>query len=216
MSDTRGVVIIGDDAVLKGDIENARNVEVHGYVEGRVSGGNVMVARGGRLFGEVRVQSADVRGTMQGDVRIQNHIAIRSSGTVNGTVRYGRLSMEEGADLSAHMRNVPPSISGDLDLSVKRGQSARITRADLSAEDPDDSPANLSFRISNARAGHVCRLSDAATVIDTFTQAELRDGSIGFRHDGSAANEGGFDVVVSDADGATSGAPRTVRVGVRD
>lgn len=216
MAEHRGTLIIADDAVLKGEVENAESIEVHGYVEGRINAGQLAIARGGRLFGEVRAQSADVRGTMQGDVRIKNHIAIRASGAVNGTVKYGKISMEEGAELTAHVRNVPPSISGDLDLAVRRGGHVRITVADLSADDPDDAATELQFSVTNPQNGRVCRASELAAAIDLFTQAELRDGKIAFAHDGSAGDHARFDVVVSDSEGATSGEPRTVKVAIRD
>ena len=130
MSDTRGVLIIGDDAVLKGSVSNSRRIEVHGYVEGEVEAGEVMIAEGGRVYGTVKANAAEVRGTLQGGVRVKELIAIRDTGSVSGNVKYGRLAMDEGAELSATVRNIPPTITGDLDLAVTRGGLVRVTLAD--------------------------------------------------------------------------------------
>jgi cytoskeletal protein CcmA (bactofilin family) len=215
MSDFKGVLLVGADAVLKGEVANGRRVEVHGYVEGQIAAKDIVVHPDGRLFGQIKADSAEVRGTLQGDVRVQNLIAIRNTGTVNGTVKYGRLSIDEGGELSAHVRNVPPSISGDLDLTVARRGSVRITRADLSAEDPDDAAHDLTFTVSNARGGFVSLASSPAEAAGTFSQAALEAGQVLFVHDGGDSPTARFDVVVNDVSGNTSGPPKTVNVAIR-
>jgi cytoskeletal protein CcmA (bactofilin family) len=215
MSDTRGVLIVGPEAVLNGEIKNAKRIEVLGVVEGGVSAGEVVVHPNGRMSGKITSNTADVRGNLQGDVRIHNLISIRSTGNVEGTVKYGRLAMEEGAELAAQVRNVPPSLTGDLDLTVARSGSVRITRADLSAFDPDDTADKLTFSVSNANGGFVSKAGGARRPVDTFTQSELQSGKVLFVHDGSDAATASFDVIVADEEGATSGAPKTVNVAVR-
>src|SRR6185369_2021709 len=155
MSDNRGLLIIGEGAVLKGDVKSGRRVEIWGYVEGGVTASEVVVQEGGKLFGQVKSDSAEVRGTLQGDVRVQQLIAIKSTGVASGHIKYGRMSMEEGGELIANVRNIPPSIGGDLDLTVSKGRAVRITLADLNALDPDDKPEDLTFEISNTANGFV-------------------------------------------------------------
>ncbi|MGQ0456521.1 MAG: polymer-forming cytoskeletal protein [Hyphomicrobium sp.] len=215
MSDTRGVLIIGSDAVLHGEVQQSRRVEVHGVVEGGVVAREVIVYPEGRMTGKLTTDAADVRGQLHGEVRVHNLISIRSTGDVMGNVKYGRLAIEEGGELAAQVRNVPPSISGDLDLTVPRAGSVRITRADLSAFDPDDAPQNLTFNITNAAGGFVARAQAPRFALDQFTQDELADGQIIFVHDGGGDRFAKFDIVVNDASGASSGAPKTVNVAVR-
>lgn len=215
MAENTGILILGEDAILKGDVKNAKRVEIHGYAEGDVSADAIVVHKGGRLFGGIKSTSADVSGILQGDVRVQELISIKSSGSVAGNVKYGRLAMEEGADLTASVRNVPPSLGGDLDLAVNRGRSVRITLADLSALDPDDKPEDLTFSISEASGGFVTISAAPGLPIATFTQADLEAGKVYFAHDGSTETLARFDVVVTDKQGTTSGAPRTVKVAVR-
>jgi cytoskeletal protein CcmA (bactofilin family) len=215
MPDNRGVLILGEDAVLKGEVTSGRRIEVWGYVEGGVTASEVVVQEGGRLFGYVRSDTAEVRGTVQGDVRVQQLFALRSTGSASGKIKYGRLSIEEGAELSAHIRNIPPAIAGDLDLSVDKGRSVRITLADLNAVDPDDKAEDLTLQISNAQGGFVALSSAPKQPVSTFSQADLASGQVLFVHDGSNAQKARFDVHVTDASGATSGEPKTVNVAVR-
>jgi cytoskeletal protein CcmA (bactofilin family) len=215
MSDTRGVLIIGEDAVLRGEVKSGQRVEIWGYVEGGVTASEIIVQEGGKLFGNVNSDTAEIRGTIQGDVRVLQLIQIKSTGHAAGKIKYGRLSMEEGGELTAHVRNIPPTIGGDLDLTVSKGRSVRITTADLNALDPDDKPEDLNFHISNASGGHVARSNDPSHPLATFSQADLESGQVYFAHDGSNAETARFDVQVTDLSGATSGRPQTVNVAVR-
>jgi cytoskeletal protein CcmA (bactofilin family) len=216
MSDTRGVLIIGEGAVLKGEVKSGRKVEIWGYVEGGVTASEVVVQEGGKLFGQVKSDNAEIRGTLQGDVRVQQLIAIKSTGVASGHIKYGRLSMEEGGELTAHVRNIPPTIGGDLDLTVSKGRSVRITLADLNALDPDDKPEDLTFEISNAANGYVTLATSPKLPVSTFSQADLANGRVYFAHDGSNTPTAQFDVKVTDLSGASSGAAKTVNVAVRN
>lgn len=215
MEDTSRVLIIREDTFLKGGIRNAGRIEVYGYVEGEIAGELLIVQPGGSCFGKVKVDSADVRGRVQGDIVVRQLINIRSSGEVAGNVKYGKLAMEMGGLLTAEMRNIPPSIAGDLDLSVDKGKAVRITLQDLSAIDPDDGAEQLIFSVSQARNGFVTLANDPVQPVATFTQADLQQGVVLFRHDGTDEPRASFDVVVADRAGATSGAAQTVNVAVR-
>src|SRR5690606_26409755 len=133
-----------------------------GQVEGELSAEAMHIHEGGRFRGRARAENADVNGTLQGHVSVRNLINIRTSGEVSGNVQYGQLAMEIGASLSADVRNVPPTIGGDLDLTVYRGGAVGITLEDLTAIDPDDDARDLTCTVSNAINGFVA-LADAPT-----------------------------------------------------
>ena len=209
-----GVLIIGEDTFVTGKIRNCRRIEIFGRVHGDVTADTVHIHESGRLDGKARAENADVHGVLQGNVTVRNLINIRSSGSVSGNVQYGQLAMEVGGSLSAEVRNVPPSIGGDLDLSVYRGRSVGVTLEDLTAIDPDDEAQDLIYSVSNAKNGFVALTHAPAEAVTSFTQADLEAGKVIFRHDGSATDWASFDVVVTDASGANSGSPQTVKVTV--
>jgi len=215
VEDKSRVLIIREDTFLKGEIRNAGRLEVFGYVEGNIVADTLIVQPGGRCYGKVKAGTAEVRGDLQGEIFVRELISIRSTGEVAGNVKYGKLGMEMGGMLSAELRNIPPSISGDLDLSVDRGKATRITLQDLSALDPDDSAEHLVFSVSEVLNGFVVLASDPGQPVVNFTQADLEQGAVLFRHDGTEGPRAGFAVVVGDRAGATSGAAQTVNVAVR-
>ena len=215
MSSNSGVLVIGSDAVLTGDVKGARQVEVYGTINGGVQAGDVTVREGGRLKGTVRSDTSTVEGTLEGDVRVQQLISIKNSGNVSGHVKYGRLAMEEGANLAASVRNIPPSIAGDLDVTVDRSRSVRLTPADLTAIDPDDTADSLTFKVSNVTGGMITQSGAPGLSVETFTQADLEAGRVYFAHDGSSGASASFNTIVTDHAGATSGPAQTVKVAVR-
>jgi len=215
VDDSNRVLFINADTVLRGEISNGGRIEICGYVEGNIIGEDLIVQPGGRCFGTINVQSAEIHGTLQGDIAVRQLMNVRSTGCVTGNVKYGRLSMELGADMSAELRNIPPTIGGDLDLAVGKGRSVRITLQDLNALDPDDKAHDLTFTVSGARNGRVTLSNEPDRAVETFTQADLEKGSVRFRHDGTDTRDASFDVVVADKAGATSGAAQTVKVAVR-
>jgi cytoskeletal protein CcmA (bactofilin family) len=217
VADNRGVLIVTQDTVIRGvtEMHNCRKLEVHGYVEGDVSAASVLVHETGRVFGSMKTDTAEVHGTVQGDVTVKHLIDIRSSGTVSGNVKYGKLALEMGGNLSAEVRNVPPSLGGDFNLEVPKGRSVPITLQDLTALDPDDAARDLKFTITRSSNGFVSLVSSPQRAVTAFTQADLESGSVAFKHDGTNTSTAGFDIVVADRSGATSGAARTVSVAVR-
>ncbi|MFM1813386.1 MAG: hypothetical protein RLZ98_81 [Pseudomonadota bacterium] len=215
MSIEQGVLILSEDAYITGEVQRSRRIEVHGYIDGKVSSDMVVVHEGGRVYGTLKAGAAEISGDLQGDISVVNLLDIRASGSVAGNVKYGQLAMQPGGNLSADLRNVPPALAGDLELSVGRGGSVVVTTVDLTAIDPDNTAKDLTFTVSEETAGFVALASAPALKVQTFTQAELEGRKVTFVHDGSAGSSASFKVVVMDAAGATSGKAQTVFVRVR-
>lgn len=205
-----GTAVIAEGTNLKGEIRNVRRLDVHGYVEGKVFGGMVVVHPGGRVFGSVKSDAMEVLGTFQGDAAVKQLLRIGSAGEVRGNVRYGRLAVDAGGMLEADVRNIPPEIGGDFNITVRRGGRVTVTTVDLTAFDPDDGAQALTYTVSNLAGGDIVLASAPQQGVATFTQADLQAGIVQFVHNGSEGAKGGFDVVVTDAKGGSSGPPRTV------
>ncbi|MFV0295113.1 MAG: cadherin-like domain-containing protein [Hyphomicrobiaceae bacterium] len=214
MSKASRATVIGRELTILGEVRNGNNVEVFGAVHGKVDGRHVVIQPGGEIIGELRAQSAEVHGQLQGIVRVRDHIAIRNHGSVQGDVYYGSLSLEPGGDLDARVSNVPPHLSGDFELLVRLGSSVRITRNDLTAIDPDDTATDLVYEVSNVSHGHLAHYSAPQTPVTTFTQADINKGDVVFVHTGDTLAAAGFDATVRDSAGNTSGEARHVTVAV--
>jgi cytoskeletal protein CcmA (bactofilin family) len=206
--------VIGADLFIKGEVRNGQHVQVLGFIDGSISAEHVVVHKGGRIYGTLIADSAEIDGEVQGHILVRQLLRIGGSGSVHGDIHYGKISIQTGAELSADLRNVPPAIAGDLNLAVKRGQSVRITTEDLTAIDPDSPIQSLVFAVSRPLNGFVARLAAGSTPVDRFTQSELQSNSMVFVHDGTVGQAASFDVVVTDHAGASSGPAQTVHVAV--
>ncbi|MCH9807858.1 MAG: polymer-forming cytoskeletal protein [Alphaproteobacteria bacterium] len=207
--------VIMADTVIEGDVVSKGQVVVNGRVQGSLSAQSVEVSPSGGIYGSLRAKTADVNGTVQGDIAIGGLIQIGQTGSVEGEVEYGKISMQQGGALSGTMRNVPPQLTGDFKVSVERGGKVRITTLDLTAFDPDDDAKDLTYSLSNPKGGFIALASADTVPVQKFTQADIERGAVFFVHDGTNAPTAGFDTIVTDAKGETSGKQRHVTVEVK-
>jgi hypothetical protein len=139
--------------------------------------------RAGRCYGTIKSESAEVHGDMQGEVVVKNLISISSSGSVSGNVRYGKLALEQGGNLSAEVRNVPPSLAG---RSRPVGEPRQVRAHHASRTSPRSIPTTPR-RTSPSRSPMPATASSpwraAAHPSPAFTQADLASGKVSFTHD---------------------------------
>lgn len=207
---------IGDDLIIEGDLRSKGAIEVGGIVTGSVSASSLTVSQGGRVFGVVRTDTAEVNGTLQGTVLVRNLIRIGSTGSVSGDVRYGQLALELGGELSAEVTNVPPALVGDMQIVVRRGHSVRVTTEDINAIDPDDEASALTFTVTCPAGGHMARVEAPDVPVDRFSKSDVLGGAIVYVHDGRPGRSTSVAITVSDSSGATSGPPQQLHVAVTD
>jgi cytoskeletal protein CcmA (bactofilin family) len=101
-----GVVVIGKGASIVGEITNCSQVEIAGALEGKVVAEAVIVRAGGCLKGQVCSERAEVHGTIEGEVQVEDHLDIRSTGDVSGELAYGKLSVASGGRLAGNIQIV--------------------------------------------------------------------------------------------------------------
>ncbi|MGI9379111.1 MAG: polymer-forming cytoskeletal protein [Methyloligellaceae bacterium] len=207
-----GKTLIREDMSIRGELHGGQSIDVFGYVEGTVSAGSIQIHESGQLYGTLVSDNATISGTVQGDIRVKHLINILSTGAVTGDIEYGQLALESGGELSAELRNVPPTLSGDHEVNVAFGGSVTITAEDINALDPDNDASELTFEVSNIRNGFVSKSNAPDVSVTNFTQAEIEANQVLFVHDGKSRSGTQFDVFVRDASGATSGDPQTVAV----
>ena len=105
-------------------------------------------------------------------------------------------------------RTSAPALSGDFTLSMTKGLTAPITKADINAEDDDSSDDKLTYTVvgePEKMGGMVVKTDSPDAAITSFTQEELETGAVSFVHDGTTP-EGKFAVIVTDDNGIATDA----------
>ena len=53
--------------------------------------------------GTIAVDQAEIRGRFEGEITVRKQLVIQGTGKVSGKVRYARIKVEEGAELSGDL-----------------------------------------------------------------------------------------------------------------
>ncbi len=91
--------------------------------------------------------------------------------------------------------NDAPVIATNTGANVEEGSTVIITNVMLSSTDIDNGSAALTYTASNYLNGQI---EVGGNVQNTFTQADIDNGVVVFRHDGTSTITARFDVSVSD------------------
>ena len=69
----------------------------------------LQIAEIGEFVGKAGVDMAEIRGRFDGDLTVRKQLVIRATGHVSGKIRYGKLSIEEGGELSGDIGAIRPA-----------------------------------------------------------------------------------------------------------
>ena len=94
-------LIVGPNIKLKGvEIEDCDTLVVEGRIEATMVSRAIQIAERGSFAGKVDVDIAEVRGTFQGELTARKKLVIHASGRVAGKIRYGKMLVQEGGEMS--------------------------------------------------------------------------------------------------------------------
>ncbi len=109
-------LIVGPNIKLKGvEIDDCDTLVVEGRVEATMVSRAIQIAENGAFSGKVDVDVAEIRGTFQGEMTARKKLVIHASGRVSGKIRYGKMLVQEGGEISGDVA----ALSG-ADLQVAR------------------------------------------------------------------------------------------------
>ena len=101
---------VGRDICLSGDISSCNKLVVEGHVEASLTDAHAIeIAPTGYFKGTAEVDEADISGLYEGELQARTVLTVRTGGRVHGTVRYGRIIIESGGEISGDMRALSQS-----------------------------------------------------------------------------------------------------------
>ena len=103
-------LVVGRDIRLSGEITACDKLLVQGSVEVTLSNARVIeVAPTGHFKGTAEVDEADISGRYEGDLIARERLIVRAGGHIKGKVRYGRIVIESGGEVSGDMQTLETS-----------------------------------------------------------------------------------------------------------
>jgi cytoskeletal protein CcmA (bactofilin family) len=98
---TASRLIVGPNIKLRGvEIDDCDTLVVEGRVEATMVSREIQIAETGAFSGKVDVDVAEIRGSFQGEMTARRKLVIHASGRVTGKIRYGKVLVQEGGEMS--------------------------------------------------------------------------------------------------------------------
>jgi cytoskeletal protein CcmA (bactofilin family) len=118
-SESGSRLIVGPNIKLKGvEITDCDTLVVEGTVEATMDSRVIQIMSNGAFKGSADIDIAEIHGQFDGNLTVRDKLVIYAQGKVNGTIRYGKVIIEEGGQLS-----------GDVQFGTKTSPSANLIAA---------------------------------------------------------------------------------------
>ncbi|MBS0336860.1 MAG: polymer-forming cytoskeletal protein [Proteobacteria bacterium] len=102
-------LIVGPDVKLKGvEITDCDTLVVEGRVESALDSRVIQIAEHGVFNGTASIDIAEIRGRFEGELTARNQLVIHASSRVSGKIRYGKIKIEEGGEISGDIGTNSP------------------------------------------------------------------------------------------------------------
>ena len=90
---------IGNGVTITGTIKADNEVTIEGTLDGDVDCHCLIVSKSGNIKGKVKTETMTIDGKAEGEITINDLLQIKSTGSVNGKVIYGKIEVEDGGKL---------------------------------------------------------------------------------------------------------------------
>ncbi len=108
---------VGPNIKLKGvEITDCDTLVVEGLVEATMDSRVIQIAQQGAFKGSAEIDIAEIHGVFDGNLTVRQKLVIYASGKVTGKIRYGKVVIEEGGQLS-----------GDIECSINGAAKSSMT-----------------------------------------------------------------------------------------
>lgn len=101
---------VGRGISLNGKISFCDRLVIDGKVEAELEDCHtVEVTENGTFKGAAEITGAEISGHYDGSLTVRENLLIRGTGRVSGTVRYGKLHIEDGGEINGDVKSIGSS-----------------------------------------------------------------------------------------------------------
>ena len=94
-------LVVGPDIKMKGvEVADCDTLQVEGRIEATLDARLLQISEHGVFAGTVAVDVAEIHGRLEGELTVRKQLILHATGKVTGKIRYARIKVEEGAELS--------------------------------------------------------------------------------------------------------------------
>lgn len=100
-------LIVGPKIRLNGaEIEQCDTLVIEGHVKATIKSRILRITASGTFDGDADIETAEIEGTFNGTLNASTRLVVKAAGRVTGTIRYGRLVVEDGGELGGDIRPI--------------------------------------------------------------------------------------------------------------
>lgn len=115
---------------LEGDLKTESNLRVDGRIIGNTQcNGKFVLGEKGIVNGNLNATTAELEGTIDGDIAIEDLLILRKTAIIKGGVTTGRLIIEDGAQIGGSIQ------TGDLSLKEQNQMVKEQTKSSRPLKD---------------------------------------------------------------------------------
>jgi cytoskeletal protein CcmA (bactofilin family) len=97
-------LVVGPDIKMKGvEVNDCDTLQVEGRIEATLDARVLQITEKGVFSGTVAVDHAEIHGRLEGELTVRKQLVVHATGRVTGKIRYARIKVEEGAELSGEI-----------------------------------------------------------------------------------------------------------------
>lgn len=97
--------VIVEGSKIIGDFIAESNVRIDGEIQGNVSSSaKIVIGRTGIINGNLVCADSDVEGKIEGVLKVENLLTLRSTAKVTGEITTAKIQIEEGAEFSGNCK----------------------------------------------------------------------------------------------------------------
>ena len=105
--DNSNCLTVGKNISLSGEITSCNKLIVEGNVEITLTNAEIIeISSSGVFKGSAKVQAAQINGYFEGNLEVKGVLKIQKEGRVSGSVRYGKIVIESGGEISGDMASL--------------------------------------------------------------------------------------------------------------
>jgi cytoskeletal protein CcmA (bactofilin family) len=124
-------LIVGPDIKLKGEISDCHTIIVEGKVEATTDSRVLQISESGSFSGTVGIDVAEIRGKFEGELTARQKLVVYATGSVSGKIRYGKVVIEEGGELTGDVSSLATAGQSGTVISARAKDAAQVeTRSD--------------------------------------------------------------------------------------
>jgi cytoskeletal protein CcmA (bactofilin family) len=117
-------LVVGPEIKIKGvEISDCDTLVVEGRIEATLDSRVLEITQNGVFQGTIAVDNAEIHGRFEGELTVRKQLIIQGTGKVSGKIKYAKIKVEEGAELSGEISMLDKATAA-IGVSPRRANAA--------------------------------------------------------------------------------------------